>query len=142
MFGIPLTFAAPLALAALVALPALWVLLRVTPPRPRRIHFPPLALVADLLPKRETPARTPPWLLILRILAAACLILAVAGPVWNPGGIGAAAGREPLLLILDNGFVAAQDWRDRLRAATDEIEAAARDGRPVALVASAEAPAP
>ena len=142
MFGIPLTFAAPLALAALVALPALWVLLRVTPPRPRRISFPPLALVADLLPKRETPARTPPWLLILRILAAACLILAVAGPVWNPGGIGAAAGREPLLLVLDNGFVAAQDWRDRLRAATDEIEAAARDGRPVALVASADAPAP
>ncbi|PXW65963.1 DUF4159 domain-containing protein [Methylobacterium sp. B4] len=142
MFGVPLTFAAPLALAALAALPSLWILLRVTPPRPRRIHFPPLALVADLLPKRETPARTPPWLLILRILAAACLILAVAGPVWNPGGIGAAAGREPLLLILDNGFVAAHDWRDRLRAATDEIEAAARDGRPVALVASADAPAP
>ncbi len=142
MLGIPLTFAAPLALAALVALPALWVLLRVTPPRPRRIAFPPLALVADLLPKRETPARTPPWLLVLRILAAACLILAVAGPVWNPGGIGAAAGRNPLLLILDNGVVAAHDWRERLRAATDEIEAAARDGRPVALVASAEAPAP
>ncbi|AWI88244.1 LytTR family transcriptional regulator [Methylobacterium sp. DM1] len=142
MLGIPLTFAAPLALAALVALPALWVLLRVTPPRPRRIAFPPLALVVDLLPKRETPARTPPWLLLLRILAAACLILAVAGPVWNPGGIGAAAGRNPLLLILDNGVVAAHDWRERLRAATDEIEAAARDGRPVALVASAEAPAP
>jgi hypothetical protein len=142
VFGIPLTFAAPLALAALVALPALWILLRVTPPRPRRISFPPLALMADILPKRETPARTPPWLLILRILAAACLILAVAGPVWNPSGIGAASGRNPLLLILDNGFTAAHDWRDRLRAATDEIEAAARDGRPVALVASAESPAP
>ncbi|WP_342153066.1 DUF4159 domain-containing protein [Methylorubrum sp. SB2] len=142
MFGIPLTFAAPLALAALVALPALWILLRVTPPRPRRISFPPLALMADILPKRETPARTPPWLLILRILAAACLILAVAGPVWNPSGIGAASGRSPLLLILDNGFTAAHDWRDRLRAATDEVEAAARDGRPVALVASAEGPAP
>ena len=142
MFGIPLTFAAPLALAALVALPALWILLRVTPPRPRRISFPPLALMADILPKRETPARTPPWLLILRILAAACLILAVAGPVWNPSGIGAASGRSPLLLILDNGFTAAHDWRDRLRAATDEVEAAARDGRPVALVASAEPAVP
>ncbi|WP_284246990.1 BatA domain-containing protein, partial [Methylobacterium haplocladii] len=76
MFGVPLTFAAPLALAALAALPALWFLLRVTPPRPRRIEFPPLKLVADLMPKRETPARTPPWLLLLRILAAACLILA------------------------------------------------------------------
>ena len=36
MLGLPLTFAAPLALAALIALPALWFLLRVTPPRPRR----------------------------------------------------------------------------------------------------------
>ena len=32
-----LTFAAPLALAALIGLPALWFLLRVTPPRPRRM---------------------------------------------------------------------------------------------------------
>ncbi|TXN59525.1 hypothetical protein FV228_24580, partial [Methylobacterium sp. WL18] len=46
-----LTFAAPLALAALIGLPALWFLLRVTPPRPRRIDFPPLKLVADLIPQ-------------------------------------------------------------------------------------------
>ncbi|MCJ2047218.1 DUF4159 domain-containing protein [Methylobacterium sp. J-078] len=138
MLGLPLTFAAPLALAALVALPALWFLLRVTPPRPRRIDFPPLRIMADLLGKRETPARTPPWLLILRILAAACLILAVSGPVWNPSGTGAAAGRTPLLVVLDNGFTAAHDWRDRLRVATDAIEGAARDGRPVAVTALAE----
>ena len=65
MFGLPLTFAAPLALAALAALPALWFLLRVTPPRPRRIAFPPLKLVADLLPGvgHLTPQATyPPWL--------------------------------------------------------------------------------
>ena len=68
-----LTFAAPLALAALIGLPALWFLLRVTPPRPRRIDFPPLKLVADLMPQRQTPARTPPWLLILRLLIAAAL---------------------------------------------------------------------
>nr|WP_246733171.1 DUF4159 domain-containing protein [Methylobacterium sp. BTF04] len=134
----PLTFAAPLALAALVALPALWFLLRVTPPRPQRIEFPPLRIMADLLAKRETPARTPPWLLILRILAAACLVLAVSGPVWNPSGIVAASGRTPLLVLIDNGFSAAHDWRDRLRVATDAIEAAARDGRPVAVVALAE----
>ena len=88
-----LTFAAPLALAALIGLPALWFLLRVTPPRPRRIAFPPLKLVADLIPQRQTPARTPPWLLLLRLLTAAALILPVAGPAWNPGGAGAAGGR-------------------------------------------------
>ncbi|KNY21023.1 DUF4159 domain-containing protein [Methylobacterium sp. ARG-1] len=133
-----LTFAAPLALAALIGLPALWFLLRVTPPRPRRIEFPPLKLVADLIPQRQTPARTPPWLLFLRLLIAAALILAVAGPVWNPGGVGAGGGRSALLVLLDNGFTAAHDWRDRLRVATDAIEGAARDGRPVAVIGLAE----
>lgn len=141
MFGLPLSFAAPAALAALVALPALWYLLRVTPPRPRRIDFPPLRILADLLPERETPARTPPWLLALRLLAAACLILAVSGPVWNPSPQGTGGGRTPLVLVLDNGFTAAQDWRDRVRVATAEVEAAARAGRPVALLATASAPA-
>ena len=136
-----LTFAAPLALAALIGLPALWFLLRVTPPRPRRINFPPLKLVADLIPQRQTPARTPPWLLILRLLIAAALILAVAGPVWNPGGVGAGGGRSALLVLLDNGFPAAHDWRDRLRVATDAVEGAARDGRPVAVIGLADAPA-
>ncbi|KQP88477.1 DUF4159 domain-containing protein [Methylobacterium sp. Leaf117] len=142
MLGLPLTFAAPLALAALIALPALWFLLRVTPPRPRRIDFPPLAIMADLLGRRETPARTPPWLLILRLLAAAALILAVSGPVWNPSGTGAATGRTPLLVMLDNGFTSAHDWRERLRVATDAVEGAARDGRPVAVTALAEPTAP
>ncbi|GJE62315.1 DUF4159 domain-containing protein [Methylobacterium trifolii] len=137
-----LTFAAPLALAALVGLPALWFLLRVTPPRPRRIDFPPLKLVADLLPERQTPARTPPWLLILRLLAAAALILAVSGPVWNPNGVGAGGGRNALLVLLDNGFPAAHDWRERLRVATDAVEGAARDGRPVAVLGLADPAAP
>lgn len=132
------TFAAPLALAALIGLPALWILLRVTPPRPKRIDFPPLKLVADLVPQRQTPARTPPWLLILRLLIAAALILAVAGPVWSPGGIGAGGGKKALLVLIDNGFTSAHDWRDRLRVATDTVEGAARDGRAVAVVGLAE----
>ncbi|WP_185157000.1 BatA domain-containing protein, partial [Methylobacterium symbioticum] len=136
MFG--LTFAAPLALAALIGLPALWFLLRVTPPRARRIDFPPLKLVADLLPQRQTPARTPLWLLILRLAAAAALILAVSGPVWNPQGVGAGGGRSALLVLLDNGTSAAHDWRARTRVAADTVEGAARDGRPVAVLGLAE----
>ena len=34
--------------------------------------------------RSETSARTPPWLLFLRLLLAALLILALAGPVFNP----------------------------------------------------------
>jgi hypothetical protein len=139
MLGLPLTFAAPLVLTALAALPVIWLILRVTPPRPRRIDFPPLRIFADLLPERETPARTPWWLLALRLLLAALLILAAAGPVWNPRR--AEDGRGPLLLVIDNGFPAAHDWRERLNLGVERIETAARESRVVAVLATAEKPA-
>ena len=84
MFGLPLAFSAPLVLAAFAALPVLWYLLRITPPRPRQVAFPPLKLILDLEPKEQQPARTPWWLLALRLLLAAMIILAMAGPIWNP----------------------------------------------------------
>ena len=62
MFGLPLTFTVPLVLTALAALPAIWLLLRITPPQPRRVDFPPLKILADLRPEQEMPARTPWWL--------------------------------------------------------------------------------
>ena len=139
MFGLPLTFTVPLVLTALAALPAIWLLLRITPPQPRRVDFPPLKILADLRPEQEIPARTPWWLLLLRLLLAAFLILAAAGPIWNP--LAEDSNRSPLLIVLDNGFAAAHDWRDRMNLAAERIEAAGRDGRTVALVATADAPA-
>jgi hypothetical protein len=137
--ALPIAFSAPLALAALALLPALWLILRVTPPRPRRIDFPPLKIMADLVAKREMPAHTPWWLLAMRMAVAALVILAVAGPVWNPqreaGPIGG-----PMLLLIDNGFGAATDWPARLAVAESRVAAAAREGRPVALAGLAEAP--
>src|SRR5690349_21438690 len=138
MLGLPLTFAAPLVLGALAALPAIWLLLRVTPPQPRRIAFPPLRILMDLLPKRETPARTPWWLLALRLTIAALLIIAAAGPIWNP--VASSGSRAPLLIIVDNGFTSAHDWRERSALAVERAEAAAREGRVVAVVATAERP--
>lgn len=138
--SLPLAFSAPLALAALALLPALWLILRVTPPRPRRIDFPPLKIMADLVAKREMPAHTPWWLLALRMLVAALAILAVAGPVWNPPREAGPLG-GPMLLLMDNGFGAAADWPERLVLAESRVAAAAREGRPVALVGLAENPA-
>jgi hypothetical protein len=138
--SLPLAFSAPLALAALALLPALWLILRVTPPRPRRIDFPPLKIMADLVAKREMPAHTPWWLLALRMLVAALAILAVAGPVWNPPRDSAPL-RGPMLLMIDNGFGAAVDWPERLLVAESRVAAAAREGRPVALLGLAENPA-
>src|SRR5262249_11806974 len=84
--SLPFAFAQPLMLVGLISLPVLWWLLRLMPPRPRRIDFPPTRLLFDIAPKEETPARTPWWLTLIRLLAAALVIFAAAGPIYNPIG--------------------------------------------------------
>jgi hypothetical protein len=140
MFGLPIGFAAPFILTALVALPVLYYLLRLTPPPPRRVALPTLALVRDLDKREEMPAHTPWWLLLLRLLIAAMVILAMAGPLLRPEPA-AVATRGPMLLVIDNGWAAAPDWRLRIERAEALIGAAERDGRPVALRATADQPA-
>ena len=82
--GLPLGFAEPLVLIGLLTLPVLWWLLRLIPPRPRRIDFPPTRLLLEIAPKEETPARTPWWLTLMRLALAALVIIAAAGPLWHP----------------------------------------------------------
>ena len=53
---LPLGFAQPLVLLGLLSLPVLWWLLRLIPPQPRRIDFPPTRLLFDITPKEETAA--------------------------------------------------------------------------------------
>ncbi len=137
MFGLPLAFAAPLVLTALALLPALYLLLRITPPRPRQVAFPPLRLILDLPPREETPARTPWWLLLLRLAIAAFVILAMAGPIWNPLPPGEGA-KGPLLLILDDGWPAAPTWSQRVQAASERAQSAGRDGRTTGLLVMSE----
>src|SRR5215468_3437977 len=131
--GLPLSFAEPLLLLGLLSLPLLWWLLRVMPPRPRRIEFPPTRLLFDIAPKEETPSRTPWWLTALRLTAAALVILAAAGPIWNPQ-TGVASHSTPLVILLDDGWSAASSWDSRIRAADELIANADNDRRGVALV--------
>ena len=140
MFGLEgLSFGAPLVLAALLALPAIYWLLRVTPPAPRRVRFPAIQFLLGLRASEETPARTPPWLLALRLIAAGIVILALAEPTFDANP--AARGSGPLVLFVDNGWPAAAEWRARQAAMRDALSAAARDGRSVVLIATAEAEA-
>ena len=137
MLGLPLAFSAPLVLAAMALLPALYYLLRITPPRPRQIAFPPLRLILDLKPRDETPARTPWWLMALRLALAALVILAMAGPIWNPSPAGE-GGKGPLLVILDDGWPSAPTWEQRVQSAGDRIIEAGREGRASAILAISE----
>src|SRR5947209_7309953 len=100
-----LAFASPWLLAGLLALPVLWWLLRVTPPAPRRLRFPAIRLLLGLQPKEETPARTPLWLILLRMALAAMIILALAHPLLNPSA--RLAGSGPLVLVVDDGWAPA-----------------------------------
>ena len=131
-----LGFGAPLALLALLALPALWWLLRVTPPRPKTVDFPPTALMRDLTPHEETPARTPWWLMALRLAVVALLALALARPILGPGG--ADDGRDgPLWLLVDDGWAAAPHWDAIVAEVSTRLDAAAARGRPVVLLGTA-----
>jgi hypothetical protein len=133
-----LGFTQPWLLLAGLALPALWLLLRVTPPAPRRIAFPPFLFLLGLVSREQTPARTPWWLLLLRLVIAALLILALAGPVLNPAP--RLGGSGPLLLVLDDGWSAAKRWDQRLAVARDLLQQAEREDRPVLLLRTALTP--
>jgi hypothetical protein len=131
-----LTFGAPYVLWALAALPVIYWLLRVTPPAPKRIVFPPLRLLFGLRSSEETPARTPLWLLLLRLLAAAIAIFALSEPLYDPTPV--ARGNGPLVLVVDNGWPSAAQWQARQAAMQRGLTGATRDNRPVLIVATAE----
>lgn len=134
----PLAFLAPLLLTALLALPVIYWLLRVTPPAPRRLIFPAIRLLRDLFAREETPDRTPWWLLLLRLVLAALVIVALARPVINPEV--ALPGSGPVLLVVDTGWAAARDWTARQQALHGVLDRAERAGRSVVLLETAPLP--
>jgi hypothetical protein len=130
-----LAFASPWLLAALVALPVIWWLLRVTPPAPLRVRFPAIRLLLGLTPREETPARTPLWLIVLRTVLAALIIVGLAHPLINPRA--PLAGSGPLILVIDDGWAAARDWQARQNAALDLLAEAEREDRQIVLITTA-----
>jgi len=134
-FG-PLLFGAPGALFVLSALPALWWLMRATPPPPQRAMFPPTRLLLGLKTEEQTRERAPLWLVIFRMLAAALLILALARPSLAPSAAEAGSGGRTLIVI-DDGWTSAPFWSDVRNAANAAIAEAERAGAPVFLLLTA-----
>lgn len=106
-----LIFTSPFLLAGLLALPVLWWVLRALPPTPRRVSFGGFFFLKDVENRRETPARTPWWILVIRLAAIASLILGLSGPVINAST--ELDGKDPLLMIVDDSWPAASRWRER-----------------------------
>jgi hypothetical protein len=137
MTGLSFLFANPLMLAALVALPAIWWLLRMTPPKPVTEVFPPLRILASVLKREETPSKSPWWLTLLRMLMAAAVILAIADPVFNPR-TNTLSADGPLVLLIDNSWVTATDWERRVETADALIGDAESKNLPVSIAFTAD----
>lgn len=137
--GLPLAFTAPWILAALALLPVIWWLLRLTPPRPREISFPPTRLLLDIDEHEETPQKSPWWLTLLRLLLAAFLIIALAGPIWRPADQ-VESGDGVLWMLVDNGWQSAREWGEQLRTAEQLLSVAESQGQPVLFAATADGP--
>ncbi len=131
-------FTSPILLIGLLALPLLWMLLRAVPPAAIRRRFAGVALLLGLQDKTQQADKTPWWLLVLRMLALAAVIVGFAGPVVNPkAGVKVS---DPLLIIFDGGWADAYDWPQRQAKAASLLDGAAQDGRAVALVQLADPP--
>ncbi|MBS8260568.1 DUF4159 domain-containing protein [Roseibium polysiphoniae] len=136
---LPLAFATPWLLGALLLLPAIWWLLRLTPPRPQEIDFPPTRLLLDIDKHEETPQRSPWWLTLLRLTLAALLILALAGPIWRPAEE-VASGEGTMWMLMDNGWTSARDWTTQVETAERLLSLAEAAGQPVLFAATADGP--
>jgi hypothetical protein len=132
LFGIG--FATPWLLLTLLALPILWLILRAVPPAPIRRMFPGVVLLLGLKDDDQVSDRTPWWLLLLRMLAVAALIVGLAGPILNPQTDDITANDGPLLVVMDGSWASAASWRARTQALDGLLVQAARDDRRVALL--------
>ena len=132
VFG-PIGFLAPWLLVALAALPILWLILRAIPPAPIRQRFPGVALLLGLKDDESISDRTPWWLLLLRMLAVAAMIIGLAGPVLNPENDGL-DGDGPLLVVMDGSWAGAAEWSRQIEAVEGELRRAGTADRQVALL--------
>ena len=128
-----LTFLAPLVLLGLLTLPIVWWILRISPPKPREQIFPPLRILEGVQAEEETPAGTPLWLLIFRLLMVALVAFALAQPIMKTAS--SETQSRPTLLI-DQSVFSAPIWEDLIDEAERLVRAAQRNNLEVSLMTS------
>ena len=131
-----LTFGNPLALWALLSIPAVWLLLKIFPPAPSNITFPPIKFLLGLNNDQETASKTPLWLLLFRILFLIIIIFAFSNPSFNTKPVMSNSG--PLILIIDNGWSASKNWEERKEKIIEYISLAEQKNK--SIIVSLTAP--
>lgn len=133
-----LAFLNPWLLAALAALPVIYWLLRTVPPKPKQVAFPPTRILVGLDNREKTPAKTPWWLMLIRLLAAAFVIFALAEPVLNPPHSQALKGTGPVVIAVDNGWASAARWSEHASMVERLISEAEAQNRAVVILPTAQ----
>ncbi|MFM7085334.1 MAG: DUF4159 domain-containing protein [Hyphomicrobium sp.] len=129
-----LIFLNPWLLTALGALPAIYWLLRTVPPTPHQISFPPTRLLIGLENRDKTPSKTPWWLILIRLLAAALVIIGFSEPVFRPQNETIFKGEGPVIILVDNSWTASTFWPDCIALINRLIDKAETENRSIAIL--------
>ena len=135
----PIAFVYPWMLAALAVLPAIWWLLRAIPPSARLERFPAIRLLQGLRETEHSPEHTPWWLLALRLLLAAFLIIGLSRPLLNPSADILPGGVR--IMVIDDGWASGPRWEARRAAMQDILAQAERHNHQVLMLTTARADA-
>lgn len=131
----PVAFGAPWALLGLTALPALWWLMRATPPKPRIVSFPAMRILFNLTAEGQQPVLMPWWQRMIRLASASALIAGLAQPQLAPEE--AVNGAGPVMLVIDNDWASAHNWQARIKTMNAMIDRAEREKRGIILMPTA-----
>ena len=126
-------FGAPWLLVALAGLPILWLILRPVPPAPIKRRFPGVALLLGLQDDETVSDRTPWWLMLLRMLAVAAIIIGLAQPVLNPDEPSQTT-TGPALIVLDGSWAGAAGHARRMEAVDSALARLAAAGETAAVL--------
>jgi len=135
-----LSFFTPLAFAGFIILPLVWWIVRLTPPRPHRVRFPAIRLLAQVTTRHRSSRSFPWWLLVLRLVMVAMLVTGAATPVYNPSS--AMQSNGPLVIIVNDGWAAAPDWKARISYLEYLVGQADRQRRGIILLTTATTATP
>lgn len=127
-----ITFTYPWVLFSLLTLPAFYWLIRITPPKPKSIAFSAVQFLLGLKDKEETTISTPWWLLLLRLMIAALVIISIAQPkIFSEATV---QGDGPVVLLVDNDWASAVHWQVIEEKATSILNNLKTENRLVYLV--------
>jgi hypothetical protein len=127
------TFLAPVVLLGLLSLPIVWWVLRISPPRPREQIFPPLRILEGVTAEEETPAGTPLWLLLFRLLMVALVAAALAQPILKSSQN---QTQKRAAIFIDQSVFSAPVWDEMIDESELIVRTAQRNNMEVSLIPS------